>query len=200
MSERSPLLVALRPAFVYLILLIAIMAACFIGMGAMYWPVFQLENQVDAYAGDGAIAMTSRSLTTHGYRIDFNSFDLSIPLEVSYSLTGLPRIDRSARIGLYFDEISDEVYAIRGGTLMIEVLAGDTVLSTVSEPLDDWNFSDQVGIFVTYYDYQTGARSGFDLDDLPEGVSPELRVTLTPPEGVDPDLRGRVRVQVGGYY
>lgn len=188
-----------RPVIVYLTLFVVIAVVCVVAIGIGYLPVIWLERDVRAYRGDGRAAVTSRMETSYGYRIDFEPLDMSKPHHAEYSLEGLPRIDRSARVGVYFDEISDRVYSIRGGTLGVSIAAGDTVVMSAEAPIDDWNFSDQIGIFLTYYNYRTKASSSFELSQLPETGAPKLTVNYVPPPGIDPALRGHVRLQVGGY-
>lgn len=199
MSEERSLRLVMRPVVLYLSMLVLVGIACVVWLGAMYVPVLRMSAAVGAYAGDGIATVTSRSVISPGYRIDFEPFAMSEPYSAEYSLEGLPWVDAPARAGLYFAEISDRVYGIRGGTLAMRVVAGDETVMEADAPIDDWNFSDQIGIAVTYFDFRTRERSSFSMNDLPDGGPLRLYVRYTPPEDVDPQLRGHLRLQVGGY-
>lgn len=199
MNEEQSLRLVMRPVVLYLALLVITGIVCAIALLVMYLPMWELERDVKDYSGDGAATVTSRHVIIPGYRIDFEPFDMSRPVEAEYSLEGLPRIDAPMRVGLYFDEISDRVYGIRGGTLALKLTAGERVVMEVDAPIDEWNFSDQIGITVTYFNFETQKRSSFALADLPESEMATLHIRYAPPEDVDPQLFGHVRLQVGGY-
>lgn len=198
-SEEHSLRLVMRPVVLYLALLVITGIVCIVGLAAMYLPVWRMDQAVGEYSGDGILTVTSRNVLNPGYRVDFEAFDLSKPYEAEYALEGLPRMDAPARVGLYFGEISDRVYGIRGGTLGVRVSAGERAVMEVDAPLDDWNFSDQIGITVTYFNFETQERSSFGLAELPESGPVTLSVRYAPPEDVEAQLRGHVRLQVGGY-
>ena len=198
-NEEQSLRLVMRPVVLYLVMLVITGIVCVVGLAWMYVPVWRMEQGVKSYSGEGIATVSSRHVMRPGYRVDFESFNLSEPYEAAYMLEGLPRMDAGARAGLYFSEISDRVYGIRGGTLAMRVVVGETIVMEADAPIDDWNFSDQIGISVTYFNFETQKRSSFDLKQLPEAGTPELRIHYTPPDGVDSGLRGHVRLQVGGY-
>jgi hypothetical protein len=198
-NEQEALRSVMRPVALYLTLLVVTGIVCVVVLAVMYLPVLRLDSAVRDYSGDGVIAVTSRHVINPGYRVDFEVFDLSKPYSAAYALDGLPRLDAPARAGLYFDEISDQVFGIRGGRLAFRLTAGEQVVMEADAPLDDWNFSDQIGINVTYYNYQTQKRSSFALGGLPETGPLVLRVEYAPHDAVDPFVRGHVRLQVGAY-
>lgn len=199
MNEEKALSQVMRPVVLYLGILVFTGVVCAVALIVMYLPVWRMTQEVRDYAGDGLATVTSRHVMHPGFRVDFEPFDMSRPYEADYLLQGLPRMEAPARAGLYFSEISDRVYGIRGGTLAMRVTAGERVLMEVDAPIDDWNFSEQIGIAVTYFNFETQSRSSFDLADVAGDAPVRLSVRYTPPQDVDPGLRGHVRLQVGGY-
>lgn len=197
-TEQEQLRSVMRPVALYLGILVLAGILCVIGLAVLYMPVWRMNQAVSAYTGDGVITVTSTQPFNPGYRIDFAPFDMSRPYQAEYTLQNFPRIDAPARVALYFSEISDRVYGIRGGALAVEVRAGDRSVMEADAPIDDWNFSEQIGITVTYFDFKTQDRSSFPVSDLPESATPTLHVRYTPAEDVDPTLRGHIRLQVGG--